>query len=133
MKDYEKKDLILNLFKNEVIPGRANFINIEPLMEITGFDKYRLDSVLTGMKEDRLIEYDGLNSHNQVTIVIKERLYEFYDLGGYTMKYELFEDKFEKLDLEIKKLENKFGLQELSNISSISSSLISMISTVFGK
>lgn len=133
MKDYERKDLLLKLFADNIEPGSYVDVNIEPCCDLTGFDKHRIDVILSDMQKQGLLVYAGKNAHNTTHIQITEKLFEFLSVGGYSAKHQLMEIEFEKLQLEIKALEKKLSVQDLANLTSIASNIGSVIGLLYGK
>lgn len=131
MKDYEKKDLILKQFAEELQAGSLFNIEIEVLCKMTGFDKYRIDAILNDMQEHGFIIYKGRQADNTAYVAIKERLYEFIELGGYTAKFKLLEQEMQRLELEVEKLQKKLSINDVSNLTTIVSGVKGLVAGFF--
>lgn len=128
MNDFEKKDVLIKYLIENFDSSRKGEDPNE-LIDVSGFDYYRLRGVLEDFKEKGFIDF----SYNKTYfyIELKEPIFDFIKYGGYSMQFHLMETQYHKLLAEIKVLEEKFGLKEIESLISVTEKIGKLLAVVY--
>lgn len=129
------KDLIVTLLIEESskVGNRFTFdAGATPIKESTSND---IERVLHSLAQDGFIKCDDLLENNYF-ITLNQSIFDLKERGGFSMQLEILKLRFEKLQIEVEKLEevdfekNSMKISTFRDITGILSSLINIVSTI---
>lgn len=127
-----KDDILSHLVEAEVGVTHHD-VDAGPILINTGINIVDFNGILQSFKSEGLIEYDGLSRGSNFTILVHVKAHDKLYNGGYQMEGLILENEIIKLQDEIEGLNNKYGIENVANVTSIVANLTALFSALYRK